>query len=100
MPKNVSMNIRVDESTRMEAESIFEQLGLTMSGAINMFLKQVVREKAVSLSMELDPMFTARPVREDLEEARKMRTEGISGVDADDLAAQMDTIIARTEARP
>ena len=47
MSKNVSMNIRVDESTRLEAESIFEQLGLTMSGAINMFLKQVVREKAV-----------------------------------------------------
>ena len=43
MSKNVSMNIRVDESTRLEAESIFEQLGLTMSGAINMFLKQVVR---------------------------------------------------------
>lgn len=28
MSKNVSMNIRVDESTRLEAESIFEQLAL------------------------------------------------------------------------
>ena len=27
MSKNVSMNIRVDESTRLEAEGIFEQLG-------------------------------------------------------------------------
>lgn len=99
MSKNVSMNIRVDDATRREAESIFEQLGLTMSDAINMFLKQVVREKAVPLSMELDPMFTTRTVWEDLEEARKMCAEGISGVDADDLAVQMDTIIARAEAR-
>lgn len=99
MSKNVSMNIRVDEGTRAEAESIFEQLGLTMSGAINMFLKQVVREKAVPLSMELDPMFTSRTVKEDMEEARKLRAEGITGVDADDLTAQLDAILARAEAR-
>lgn len=99
MSKNVSMNIRVDESTRLEAESIFEQLGLTMIGAINMFLNQVVMEKAVPLSMELDPMFTPWTVKEDMEEARKMRADNIAGVDADDLAAQMDAIIARAEAR-
>lgn len=99
MSKNVSMNIRVDEGTRVEAESIFEQLGLTMSGAINMFLKQVVREKAVPLSMKLDPMFASRTVKEDMEEARKLRAEGITGVDADDLAAQLDAILARAEAR-
>ena len=89
----------MDESTRLEAEHIFDQLGLTMSGAINMFLKQVVREKAVPLSMELDPMFTSRTVKEDMEEARKMRADNIAGVDADDLAAQMDAIIAKAEAR-
>lgn len=100
MSKNVTMNIRVDESTRVEAETIFEQLGLTMSGAINMFLKQVVREKAVPLSLELDPLFTSRTVKEDMEAARKLRAEGITGVEADDLAAQMDAILARAEARP
>ena len=99
MSKNVCVNICVDESTRLEAESIFEQLGLTMSGAINMFLKQVVREKAIPLSMELDPMFTSRTVQEDMEEARRMRAEGLGGVDADDLVAQMDAIIARAETR-
>ena len=64
-----------------------------------MFLKQVVREKAIPLSMELDPMFTSRTVQEDMEEARRMRAEGIGGVDADDLAAQIDAIIARAETR-
>lgn len=99
MSKNVSMHIRVEEATKSEAEDIFEQLGLTMSGAINMFLKQVVRENAVPLSMELDPMFTSRAVKEDMEEARKMRADGVAGVDADDLAAQMDAVITRAEAR-
>lgn len=99
MSKNVSMNICVDEGTRLEAEHIFEQLGPTMSGAINMFLKQVVRGKVVPLSMELDPMFTFRTAKEDMEEARKMRADNIAGVDADDLAAQMDAMIAKAEAR-
>lgn len=99
MPKNVSMNIRVDEGIRAEAESIFEQLGLTMSGAVNMFLRQVVREKAVPLSMELDPMFTSRTVKEDMEEARRMHSEGIAGMDAEHLIAEMDAVIARAEAR-
>ena len=44
-------------------------------------------------------MFTSRTVKEDMEEARKMRADNIAGVDADDLAAQMDAIIARAEAR-
>ncbi len=99
MAKNISINIRVDENVRAEAEAILDQLGLTVSGAINMFLKQVVREKAVPLSLELDPMFTSRTVKEDMEEARKMRADGVVGVDADDLAAEMDVIIARAEAR-
>ena len=99
MSKNISMNICVDENVRAEAEEIFGQLGLTISGAINMFLKQVVREKAVPLSMELDPMFTSRTIKEDLEEARKMRADGILGIDADDLAAEMDADIARAESR-
>ena len=45
MSKNVSMNIRVDESTRLEAEGIFEQLGLTMSGAINKIGRASCRER-------------------------------------------------------
>lgn len=99
MSKNISMSIRVDENVRAEAEAIFDQLGLTVSGAINMFLKQVVREKAVPLSLELDPMFTSRTVKEDIEEARKLRADGVIGVNAEDVAAEMDDIVARAEAR-
>lgn len=44
-------------------------------------------------------MFTSRTVQENMEEARRMRAEGLGGVDADDLVAQMDAIIARAETR-
>ena len=64
-----------------------------------MFLKQVAREKSVPLSLELDPMFTSRSVKEDMEEARRLRADGAARADAEDLVAEMGAIIARAEAR-
>lgn len=43
----VSTNIRIDENLKREAQALFEELGLTMSVAVNMFLKQAVREQAI-----------------------------------------------------
>ncbi|MDA7423052.1 type II toxin-antitoxin system RelB/DinJ family antitoxin [Tritonibacter multivorans] len=38
---------RVDEDVKKQATEIFEQMGITMSGAIRMLLAQVVAEKAL-----------------------------------------------------
>ena len=70
-----------------------------MSFATNIFLKLLRPENPGPPSMLVDPMFTFHTVKKDMEEMRKMRTDSIAGVDADDLAAQMDAIIARAEAR-
>jgi len=38
------ITVRVDEETKKEAENLFRELGLPLSTAINIFLKQAVRE--------------------------------------------------------
>lgn len=38
------ITVRVDAETKKEAEALFAELGLPMSTAINIFLKQAVRE--------------------------------------------------------
>lgn len=43
--KNIT--IRIEENLRKEAEALFDELGLTMSGAITIFLKQAVREQRI-----------------------------------------------------
>ena len=50
---SVNMSIRVDPELKAQAEALFDELGLTMNGAINMFLKQSVRDRAVPLSLSL-----------------------------------------------
>ncbi len=43
----VSTNIKIDPDLKRESQILFEQLGLNLSTAINMFLRQSVREQAI-----------------------------------------------------
>ena len=43
----IPIQIRVDKKTKEEANELFEELGTSMSGAINMFLKQCVNTDSI-----------------------------------------------------
>ena len=49
----VNISIRTDPELKARAEEILSNLGMTMSGTINMFLMQIVRERAVPLNLSL-----------------------------------------------
>ena len=46
---------RVDPETKEQAEIILSQLGIPMSNAIGMFLKQVVMQRGIPFEMKLPP---------------------------------------------
>ena len=41
------INVRLDTSLKQEAEELFSDLGLNMTSAISMFLRQAVRDQAI-----------------------------------------------------
>lgn len=43
--KSVNVTIRVDEELKEQADSLFNDLGMSLSTAFNIFLKQSVREQ-------------------------------------------------------
>lgn len=43
----VSTNIKIDQALKQESQDLFESFGLSLSSAINMFLRQAVREQAI-----------------------------------------------------
>lgn len=47
-----TMTIRIDENVKKEAETLFGQLGLSVSGAVNVFLRQAIREKAIPFKIK------------------------------------------------
>ena len=46
-----SITIRVDDDVKREAEVLFDKLGLSMSGAINVFFRQAIREQAIPFTI-------------------------------------------------
>mgnify|MGYP001039753890 CR=1 FL=1 len=43
----VSTNIKIDRALKRESQALFESFGLSLSTAVNMFLRQAVREQAI-----------------------------------------------------
>lgn len=47
------LNIRTDKDVKIAAERIFEELGLNMTTAINIFLRQTIRENGIPFDLKL-----------------------------------------------
>ena len=49
------INIKTNPTTKKEAQKVAEELGLSLSGIINGFLKHLVRTKSVAFSVSEEP---------------------------------------------
>jgi DNA-damage-inducible protein J len=47
-----NITVRIDESVKKEAEALFEKLGMSISGAINVFFRQAIREQAIPFQIK------------------------------------------------
>ena len=45
--KNVNVTLRVDEDLKKQADTLFYELGLNLTTAFNIFLRQSVREQQI-----------------------------------------------------
>lgn len=48
-----NLNIRTDKEIKDKAESIFSELGLNMTTAVNMFLRTTIRENGIPFDLKL-----------------------------------------------
>lgn len=54
-----NLNIRVDDTLKQQAELIFSDLGISLSAATTMFLKQVVRYNDIPFELRAEPFYSA-----------------------------------------
>ena len=71
---SISMSIRIDSELKSQAEQVLSQLGMSMTGTINMFLQQIVRDRAVPLSLSLS---SEQSLYADLLRAKVDREQGV-----------------------
>lgn len=66
MTNNTTINIRTDANTKSKAEKLFDSFGMSMSTAINVFLKQAVREQRIpfEINNEVPNALTEKVLKE------------------------------------
>lgn len=69
----IPVQIRVDKSTRDQANRLFKELGTDMSGAVNMFLRQCILTDSIPLSLK-KPRFN-RELQEAIDEAERISSD-------------------------
>jgi DNA-damage-inducible protein J len=70
------VNIRIDDDLKARADNIFEELGLNMSTAITMFIRQTIRQGGIpfEVTTRTDPFYNAenlKIVRQSIKEAEE-----------------------------
>ncbi|MDR1262934.1 MAG: type II toxin-antitoxin system RelB/DinJ family antitoxin [Oscillospiraceae bacterium] len=55
-----NVNFRIDSAVKLKAEELLSELGLNMTTAFNMFLRQLIRERALPFRVALNvPNYSA-----------------------------------------
>jgi DNA-damage-inducible protein J len=52
----VTVNVRLEKSIKGEAEKLFAELGLNMSSAINIFIRQAIRQNKIPFEISADKL--------------------------------------------
>ncbi len=75
-----TITIRVDDKVKKDAGDIFKEVGMDMSTAINVYLKQVIRVKGIpfTVSAEVPNDTTLKAIRA----AEKGKMASFSSIDA------------------
>ncbi len=86
----IPTQIRIEETTKKQAVELLEGLGLNLSDAVNMFLKQVVLRNGIPFDVKY-PEFKPEVV-EAMEEARRIsRNPDVKGYsDVDELFKELE----------
>jgi DNA-damage-inducible protein J len=63
-PKMTTIQVRVDEKLKNEANKVLAQLHINMSQAIKMFLSQVVHRDGIPISMRIPNAETLKAIEE------------------------------------
>ena len=84
---STSLQDRLDPNLRNEAQAIFDSLGIDISSAVRMFLRQVVVERGMPFRPCLDPFYNPANIAhlqkalDDVRAGRGIETHALIGDD-------------------
>lgn len=88
---NINVTIRMDEDLKKQADTLFNELGLNLSTAFNVFVRQAVREQAIPFVIS-----KRQPNAETLaaiEEVQKMKENSTTCKSYSDVSQMMEDLL-------
>lgn len=73
-----SMSIRLDSEVKEQAQQVFNSLGMDMTTAINIFLRQAIQYQGLPFDVRLDESRKLMEVLADLDQNRNMSQSFVS----------------------
>lgn len=80
------ISVRIDDSTKRDAERVCSEIGLSLSTAINIYLKKIVNENKIPFELTADPFYSKKNMDRLRASIHQMETTGgtVHQVDFDD----------------
>ena len=72
MAETTNVNIRMDKEIKDRAELLFGEMGMSMTTAFNIFVRQTLRQGKIPFEISVDPFFcdsNMRTLRRSIQEA-------------------------------
>lgn len=85
-----TINVRVDETVKKQANALFEELGLDMSTALNLFLRQAISYGGIPFEIR-KPNPVTMAALEELEQIKRGELKAKSYNDIDELFADLES---------
>ncbi len=91
MEKLTSLNIKIDREIKAKADMLFNAMGMTLSTAVNVFVRQAVQEQAIPFHIHLDNnKVVALKAKEALNEAQEQALKnGTADMTMDEIDAEI-----------
>lgn len=94
-----SVNIRMDADIKRQAEELFNELGLNMSTAMNMFVRQAIQHQGIPFDIVISPKNQAvlalrRDIESQLKDPNAKQYHSAEELHADILAEDNKDVLA------
>jgi DNA-damage-inducible protein J len=73
MAELTSLNIKIERDLKREADALFNAMGMTLSAAVNIFVRQAVQEQAIPFQIKLNEKRRFHKLLEKMEAEAEMR---------------------------
>lgn len=95
--ENPQLNIKIDPKIQVQAQQVLDELGLDMSTAVNIFLRQTIRHHGIPFPVTTDAHLSEQPNAETLaaiEEVQQMKLNPKLGKSYTDVDEMMKELLA------